>query len=125
MRYQMLAGTKYITTGSKFTVIFHIASQADIDASNAGGTYRCASLQTEGFIHCCKADQLAGVVERYYASVPDLLLLTIDPDQLKADLVFENTVGGEELFPHIYGAINMDSVTEVAPLNQALPDSAP
>ena len=98
-------------------MIFHIASQADFDANAGNATYRCASLQTEGFIHCCSADQLAGVIERYYADVPDLLLITIDPDRLKAELVYENTVGGDELFPHVYGEINRDAVTEIAPLD--------
>ena len=98
-------------------MIFHIASQTDFDANAGNATYRCASLQTEGFIHCCSADQLAGVIERYYADVPDLLLITIDPDRLKAELVFENTVGGDELFPHVYGEINRDAVTEIAPLD--------
>ncbi len=108
---------KQLNYRGRFAVIFHIASQADIDACNTGKFYRCASLQSEGFIHCCKADQLAGVVERYYADVPDLLVLTIDPDQLSAELVYENTVGGDELFPHIYGEINMDSVTDISPLS--------
>lgn len=103
--------------GCKFAMIFHIASQTDIDANAGNASYRCASLQIEGFIHCCCADQLAGVIERYYADVPDLLLITIDPDRLKAELVYENTVGGDELFPHVYGEINRDAVTEIAPLD--------
>jgi len=109
-------------------VIYHIANQADISASkNAGNDsgeanalYRCNSLQSEGFIHCCKAEQLAGVIERYYAGVPDLLVLTIDTDRLTSELVYENTVGGVELFPHIYGAINMDSVADIVPLRDQL-----
>lgn len=101
-------------------MIYHIATRADVDASKPVKTYRCESLQAEGFIHCCKADQLAGVVARYYTGVPDLLLLTIDPEQLTAELVFENTVGGEELFPHVYGEINTDAITHISRLDEHL-----
>jgi uncharacterized protein (DUF952 family) len=102
------------------SVIFHIASQADLNTGQASRCYRCASLQSEGFIHCCKAEQLPGVVERYYQGVAGIMVLSIDPDKLQAELVYENTVGGEELFPHVYGEINMDAVVKVAPLAEHL-----
>lgn len=97
-------------------MIFHIATAAAVEEGKLSKRYRCESLQVEGFIHCCKADQLAGVVQRYYADLADLLVLSIDADLLMAKLVFENTVGGEELFPHVYGEINMESVVEIVPL---------
>lgn len=92
--------------------IYHVTDQATLN-SVVDGKYSCASLQQEGFIHCCKQDQLAGVLERYYQGVSGLKRLEIDPDKLSARLVYENTVGGEELFPHIYGTINMDAVLSV------------
>jgi len=36
--------------------------------------------------------------------------MRIDSGLLQAKLVFENTVGGDELFPHVYGEINMQAV---------------
>jgi len=60
--------------------------------------------------------QLKGVIERYYSGATGLLLLHIDSDLLRSELVFENTVGGEELFPHVYGEINMDAVVQIAPV---------
>jgi len=79
-------------------------------------TYRCESIDSEGFVHCCKLEQLQGVLERYYSGVEGLMLLHIDPELLQPELVYENTVGGEELFPHVYGAINMDAVLKIAPV---------
>ena len=92
-------------------MIFHIAQQADVIEGRLAGQYVCDSLTTEGFIHCCLATQLQGVIERYYQGASDLLLLGIDPGLLQAELRFENTVGGDEDFPHIYGPINLDAVS--------------
>lgn len=97
-------------------LIYHIAQAKDADDAALVKSYRCASLDSEGFIHCCKPEQLAGVVERYYSDTTGLLVMHINSDLLQAELVYENTVGGEELFPHVYGEINMDAVQQVAPM---------
>jgi uncharacterized protein (DUF952 family) len=98
-------------------VICHVTDQVAIDQA-AGGVYQCASLQTEGFIHCCTENQLAGVLQRYYQGVTGLKLLTINPALLSAGLVYENTVGGEEKFPHVYGPINMSAVIAITDIKQ-------
>ncbi len=41
--------------------------------------------------------------------MPDLLLLKIDPNKLKAPLKLEEGQPGE-LFPHLYGELNLDAV---------------
>lgn len=97
-------------------LLFHVAQAADVDQAAQSGSYCCASIAAEGFIHCCEPAQLQGVIERYYKGVTGLLLLHIDSDLLRAELVFENTMGGEELFPHVYGEINMDAVVQIAPV---------
>lgn len=79
------------------------------------GEYRCESLDTEGFIHCCDRNQLVGVVSRYYQDVDDVVLLLLDADKITAALIRENTVGGSELFPHIYGPINSEAVIDTVP----------
>jgi len=93
--------------------IYHIADAQELDKAVKSGTYKCNSLATEGFIHCCLHNQLAGVVERYYANVDGLQVLKLDAQRLNCAPVYENTLGGQELFPHIYGAINMDAVISV------------
>lgn len=90
--------------------IFHLANKADAQKLTTTESYHTASLDTEGFIHCCTADQLAGVIQRYYADAEELIVFSIDVAQLNAELVFENTMGGEELFPHVYGEINKQAV---------------
>ena len=99
--------------------IFHIASDQDINSYQTRGEYRCASLDLEGFIHCCDRDQLASVVNRYYQHVDHLQLMLLDPDKLTHPLIRENTVGGSELFPHVYGVINKEAVTDIVPFGLA------
>jgi len=90
--------------------IFHLASVADAQLLKEHTNYHTASLDTEGFIHCCTEEQLPGVIQRYYSDAVELVILHIDTERLEASLVFENTVGGTELFPHIYGEINPQAV---------------
>ena len=107
------------TTGQLLNAtIFHLATPLDAQALSVNGTYRAASLDTEGFIHCCTADQLPGVIQRYYADAQNVVVLTIETALLKAELVYENTVGGEALFPHVYGEINQEAVTSTEALNR-------
>jgi len=100
---------------SKEAIVFHIAQRSDVQARQPEDDYHCASLTDEGFIHCCDKSQLAGVVARYYRGVDDLTLLLIDADRLTPALIHENTVGGSELFPHIYGPINADAIIDAVP----------
>ncbi len=95
--------------------IFHIANSTDVDALRENGEYRCESLTTEGFIHCCDKHQLTGVVARYYTDIDDVFLLLLDVDKLDAALIHENTTGGSELFPHLYGSINTEAVLDIVP----------
>lgn len=90
--------------------LYHLANPEDTVTIDSNNEYTVASLHSEGFIHCCTEDQLTGVVQRYYQQAQQLVLLSINPDKLTAKLVFENTVGGSELFPHIYGPINAAAI---------------
>ena len=39
------------------------------------------------------------------------MLLRIDSEKLNAEVRYENLEGGESLFPHIYGALNLSAVS--------------
>ena len=43
------------------------------------------------------------------------MLLHIDPARLGAEVRYENLEGGEQQFPHVYGAIPASAVVHVAP----------
>jgi len=74
--------------------------------------YEAESLQTEGFIHCSFAEQIDGVLERYYQGVERVLILTIEPAKLTSKLVNEPSTNNE-IYPHIYGQINREAITEI------------
>lgn len=101
------------------TAIYHAALPDDWDAARASGRYttstRGVTLDDEGFIHCSYRHQVQGVVDRFYADAPELVLLRIDPDLLAADVVAEPPADGiDELFPHVYGPVDVAAVVSAA-----------
>lgn len=99
--------------------LLHIARNEDLATAKSTGRYRAASLDSEGFLHCCHPPQLSGVLDRWFRGSVELTLLTIDPEALDAQLVFENTSGGTELFPHIYGDLPMAAIVDERALEPA------
>lgn len=94
--------------------IFHIASQVQWTMAAASGVYLQSTLdktiEEEGFMHCSFKDQIAGVAERYYKDVDfPLVLLTIDPEFVDAEIKVENG------YPHIYGPLPTSAVVNVEP----------
>ncbi|MFV1452621.1 DUF952 domain-containing protein [Bacillus mycoides] len=73
------------------------------------------SLIEEGFIHCSLLDQALIVAETYFSHEEDVLLLTIDPSLVKAEIKYELATNGQE-YPHVYGVINVDAIVDVVPL---------
>lgn len=97
-------------------IIYHIVLPEVWENYESLPFYEAESLQTEKFIHCSFAGQLDGVLERYYKGVEKVLVLSIDTDKLSAKLVHEPSTNNE-IYPHIYGKINIDSIVEVSERN--------
>jgi len=99
-------------------MVFHITTKMAWDEAQENGEYRAASLLTEGFIHCSTISQVIPVANNFYKAQTDLLLLQIEPTLLSSDLKWEPPSEGTpppgvpegDLFPHIYGPINLDAV---------------
>jgi uncharacterized protein (DUF952 family) len=92
--------------------IYHITTQHEWKEEEAKGFYEAPSLNTEGFIHCSEAAQVAGVLQRYYAGQSNLVRLTIDTDRLTSKLQYDHSPSMNEAFPHVYGPINLDAVID-------------
>lgn len=109
--------------------IHHVAEKAAWEAARTAGAYarstRGRSLEDEGFIHAATADQVPGVIQRFWADHPGpLVLLEIDTDALTAPWRMEQV--GDEEFPHIHGALNPGAVVAVTDLpGPATPASSP
>lgn len=93
--------------------IYHITKKSEADRAAIVGTYQPKHFVHDGFIHCSYAKQVAIVADSNFRGQTDLVLLEIDLNKLEAKVVDENLVGGQELFPHIYGALNMNAVVRV------------
>jgi uncharacterized protein (DUF952 family) len=93
-------------------MIYHVTTNEAWEQAKQQGAYSCDSLTIEGFIHTSTITQVAGVYQRYYLNKPNLVVLCIDEDKLSIKPVFEAASNGE-LYPHIYGTINVDAVLEL------------
>ena len=89
--------------------IFHIVKREEW-AIPKQIIYQTESLKTQGFIHCCTSDQVDEVLDQWFKGQMNLILVEINPDLLKAKVKYENLEGGQKLFPHIYGPINLEAV---------------
>lgn len=100
-------------TASDF--IYHICPRSHWATAQETGFYTVTSLETEGFIHCSFAHQVAESLKLHFQEQTDLLLLKISPALLTAPLQHEASRKGE-LFPHLYGPLNLEAVLEVTPI---------
>ena len=85
-----------------------------LDAVRAGEyrmSTRDVTLEEEGFIHCSRRHQLRGVAEYVYGDADDLVVLVID--SAKVPVPVRDEAAGTEVYPHIYGALPLDAVTDV------------
>jgi uncharacterized protein (DUF952 family) len=95
-------------------LILHVTSRNAWSAAQKSRHYAADSLAGEGFIHCSKADQVIRVANILFTGQHGLVLLVIDPERLTSELRWEPGVdSASELFPHIYGPINLDAVLEI------------
>lgn len=97
--------------------VLHLCRAPEWSAAQAAGELRPASLTIEGFVHCSTPAQLTGVVKRFYAGVPDLLVLSVDVEASGAELRWEPPDHAHddtsERFPHLYGPIPAAAVLDV------------
>lgn len=95
-------------------LLLHITTQTAWNLARQLGHYSAASLASEGFIHCSTPAQAVATAERFYAGQHGLLLLVIDSARLQPEVKYEpGSDKPEELFPHIYGPLNLDAVVRV------------
>lgn len=92
--------------------ILHITQRQQWKQAKNVTTYCAESLDSEGFLHCSKATQIVKVANRFFPNQQDLVLLFIDSDKVQAEIRYEG-IEEYELFPHIYGELNIDSVYKV------------
>jgi len=71
----------------------------------------------DGFIHASTSEQLEATREKYFKGRKQLLLVTIDPVKVNAEIRYEDLLGQGQLHPHIYGVLNLDAVVKIEELS--------
>lgn len=92
-------------------LILHILEKEAWTKAKQQNIYASESLEKEGFIHCSTPETVVEVANRLFRGQSNLLLLCIDLDKVAAKVLFEKVAEPEGwVFPHIYGALNVDAV---------------
>jgi uncharacterized protein (DUF952 family) len=88
------------------------------DAQRQGVFCGSAVDLRDGFIHFSTAAQVAETAAKHFAGQTGLLLIAIDADALGSPLKWEPSRGGQ-LFPHLYGELDLGAVLDVFAIHTA------
>lgn len=113
------------------TTIYKICPAPAWREAERQGVYRgSVDDARDGFIHFSTAAQVAGTAAKHFAGQTGLFLVAVDAQALGKALVWEPSRGGD-LFPHLYGDLDLGAVTGVTALtaradgSHAIPELAP
>jgi uncharacterized protein (DUF952 family) len=96
--------------------IYKICPRAAFEEARRCGRFNgSADDARDGFIHLSAASQVSGTLAKYFAGQRDLVLLAVDPERLGEQLRWEPSRGGE-LFPHLFGPLDLAHVLSVEAL---------
>lgn len=71
------------------------------------------SSDDDAFIHFSKEEQLERILKKYWADVPEYVILKVESRSLNGVLVYETNPGGEAKYYHLYeGSIPKDAIIE-------------
>ncbi|MCF8406659.1 MAG: DUF952 domain-containing protein [Chitinophagaceae bacterium] len=97
--------------------IYHVTTLKEWEAAKIKNEYKPVNFEQDGFIHCSVEKQIPGVLDRFYKGQTGLVKLKIEKEKVQRPVLFELAIDLDELFPHIYGALNLDSVVEVSTIS--------
>jgi uncharacterized protein (DUF952 family) len=92
------------------------------EAERQGVFHGSADDVRDGFIHFSTASQLEETVAKHFSGQSGLLLIEVDGEVLGPGLRWERS-RNDELFPHLYGELDLGAVTAVCEL-PARPDGS-
>ena len=91
--------------------IIHVANKALFENEIKSGAYGSESLKRCGFIHCSDLDTYYLVAPNFRNDTDEKVILVIDTEKLDCAVRWED--GGGLDFPHIYGLLKREAVTDV------------
>ncbi len=102
--------------------VFKVLRTSEYNEFQASGRYAgSADDLRDGFVHLSTANQIHGTLERHFSNAngvaeTGLSLVRFDAATLGEALKWEPSRGGA-LFPHFYGVLTLDLVTDIVPLS--------
>ena len=116
------------------TTIYHLVPQSYHLQYPADQPYYPATFDEEGFIHCtAEPDLLQTIANLFFAALEEpLLVYELDTAKLTSPLKYEsptpaptdttpivaNPISDTQLFPHIYGPINRQAISNIHTLQR-------
>ena len=97
--------------------IYHVTTLKEWEQAKKNNEYKPKDYEQDGFIHCSIERQVPGVLDRFYNGQVGLVKLKIEKAKVQRPVLFELAQDLNELFPHIYGPLNLDAVVEVIAIN--------
>lgn len=90
--------------------IYKILPRSEWDAARATGRFAGSAVDlADGFIHFSGHDTAQRTAQLYFKDQPDLMLLTVEADDLGEALRWEASRGGA-LFPHLFRDLSVNEV---------------
>ncbi len=93
--------------------VYKILTTKEWTEAKSLGEIETALDRRDGFIHLSTAQQLAGTLAFYFKDFDSLILLQINTQDFKEEIVFEKAVpAGDRFgkFPHLYGTLKVEKI---------------
>jgi uncharacterized protein (DUF952 family) len=104
------------SAGSRVPFLYKIMSKQEWETAQAKGIYEGSEVdRKDGFIHLSAAHQVRTTAQKHFSGRADLLLVSVLEKNLGKNLKWEASRGGD-LFPHIYGPLQLDAIGDAVPL---------
>ena len=103
---------------SKPMTAYKVLTGEQMAALERDGTFAGAPVDVQdGYVHLSTAAQLTETVDRHFAGQDDLHVAAVDLEALGEKIRWEESRGGQ-LFPHLYGALTLDTLVAYSPLER-------
>lgn len=97
---------------------YKVLSDAEMKVLETG-TFAGAPIDlADGYIHLSTAEQLTETVDKHFAGQADLWVVAVDLTAQDDPVRWEESRDGA-LFPHLYGALLLETVIAYGPLERA------
>jgi len=99
----------------------HVLTQTAWAAACRVGQHAPLELVRDGFLHCCRPEQLPFVLGRHFAGVTGLIVLTFETEDLDNAIRWVSSEPDQAPFPHLYAPIPCSAVRAAAPPDNPSP----